>query len=442
MAERKIVGYRTVATSSDGSYDEQVPIYEGDPGTDAWRQKIWDKTPGTIHDKLTALMKKTAMSDDTSGLGAMGAANWAVKQGLFPKSELSKNGTYMQSFQMMQDDDTSAGHKLAQAGILGAMTYGAAGALGGAGAATESAAGAYGGMDAASVGALDVGAGSAAGGASTAGTTGGLLSGTAATGATEAAPIISNFVPTTAATNTMTGALVGSGTAGAASTGILGSGLSTGVAGLDSVLSNPALIGAGLGAAGSLLGGGNEPAGNVTTTQDIPEWLKGYAKAGMGGLLEAFKTSPGGVNPLTAQGAGYLSDVIGGDYLNNNPYLDAMFNRAAGQVGSRVNSQFTSAGRYGSGAHQGVLGESLGNLATDIYGGNYARERANQQAAALGSGAFGNMLIDQPFRPGQNLLSGVNSIKGGTTTSPYFNNQFGDLLSGSMGGALIGKMFA
>ncbi len=70
--------------------------------------------------------------------------------------------------------------------------------------------------------------------------------------------------------------------------------------------------------------------------------------------------------------------TISGGYLGANPFLDDIYSRAANRVGSQVASAVAKAGRGGSGAHANLLGESLGNLATDIYGGNYAQERQNQ----------------------------------------------------------------
>src|SRR3990167_7448210 len=218
-----------------------------------------------------------------------------------------------------------------------------------------------------------------------------------------------------------------------------GPGTGTGGGMLPSLLNNPALIGAGLGGLLASSGGGSDPSGTTTTTEDIPEWLKLYANIGMGGLTDAYAQSPGGISPLTQAGGGYLQDTIGGNYLNSNPYLDSMYDKAAGKVSAGVNSLFSKGGRFGSGAHQGVLGDTLSGLATDIYGGNYAAERTNQQNAALSSGTFGNFMIDQPFRPGQNLLTGVGSIRGSTKTEPYFQNKNADLLSGILGGSLLGK---
>lgn len=310
------------------------------------------------------------------------------------------------------------------------------------------------------------GGGALAGGETVAGTgaagTAGFEGG-AALGAAESAPALGGGLTAGTTTGGVGGGALGTGvtassTTGGVGGGALGTGVSGGTAGggilggtagagaasvggLGSILSNSQAIGAGLGAASSLLGGGSKPAGTTTTVQDIPDWLKPYAAQGLGGLVDAYNSTPNGVAPVTAAGNQYMQDVIGGDYLNSNPYLDAMFNKASGQVGAKVNSQFSSAGRYGSGAHTGVLGESIGNLATDIYGGNYARERQNQQQAAASSAAFGNSIISQPFLKGQNLLQGVNSIKGGTTSTPYFQNQAGDILSGALGGMALGKLY-
>lgn len=79
---------------------------------------------------------------------------------------------------------------------------------------------------------------------------------------------------------------------------------------------------------------------------------------------------------------GYINDVLSGQYLNANPYVDAMFNQAAGGVRANIDSQFASGGRLNSGAAQRALASGLGDLATNIYGTNYANERAQMTNAA------------------------------------------------------------
>lgn len=78
----------------------------------------------------------------------------------------------------------------------------------------------------------------------------------------------------------------------------------------------------------------------------------------------------------------YLQDVLGGNYLNSNPYLDQTFNRAADQTQARLGSAYAGAGRSGSGAYYNASGDAYGNLANQVYGGNYQMERNRQQQAA------------------------------------------------------------
>ena len=74
-----------------------------------------------------------------------------------------------------------------------------------------------------------------------------------------------------------------------------------------------------------------------------------------------------------------------GDYLDptSNPFITNLYNKLAGDVTSGVQSQFTSAGRLGSGANQAVLAEQLGNLGTQLYGQNYLAERGNMNNALM-----------------------------------------------------------
>jgi hypothetical protein len=147
------------------------------------------------------------------------------------------------------------------------------------------------------------------------------------------------------------------------------------------------LLGGGLG--GSM--GGSTPAGNTTTTT--------------GQTL-----APGGLQNI--------QDTIAGRYLDpsSNPYLSSTYDAAARQVTPRVNSIFELGGRYGSGMHQGILGQNLSDLANNIYGTNYQNERTRQFAAAT-------------------------SPIGNTVASPYFTNPLAGILSGALGGGVLGNLF-
>ena len=96
-------------------------------------------------------------------------------------------------------------------------------------------------------------------------------------------------------------------------------------------------------------------------------------------------------NPLLNQSQTEASNILSGNYLNpsTNPYSKALYDQMAGDVMSDVNSQFTSAGRFGSGANQEILTQELGQLANQVYGDQYNRERdimANTMATAPGLG--------------------------------------------------------
>lgn len=98
-------------------------------------------------------------------------------------------------------------------------------------------------------------------------------------------------------------------------------------------------------------------------------------------------------SPLTTAAQNQLTGTLNGDYLNSNPYIDATYNKAAKGVTNKYNeivnpgidSAFSGAGRYGSGAYAQARNTSdrtaateLGDLASTMYGQNYANERQNQ----------------------------------------------------------------
>lgn len=103
---------------------------------------------------------------------------------------------------------------------------------------------------------------------------------------------------------------------------------------------------------------------------------------------QGFATGDNAVSDLTI-------DTASGAYLNSNPYIDAMYGKAANAVKQQygdamldTQSAFSRAGRYGSGnldraeeRNSETLSKGLGDLATDIYGNNYANERGLMETA-------------------------------------------------------------
>lgn len=131
----------------------------------------------------------------------------------------------------------------------------------------------------------------------------------------------------------------------------------------------------------------NRELSGVASTGGLPTENQTLANLGLGGTT------------------GMLSNTISGKYLNpsTNPYLADTFNQAAkgvtDQYQTSIAPSLMAEGEVASGGGPGALannsafnqtqwqnqyglGQTLNNLATDIYGGNYQQERQNQLAAA------------------------------------------------------------
>jgi hypothetical protein len=150
--------------------------------------------------------------------------------------------------------------------------------------------------------------------------------------------------------------------------------------------------------------GGGGGGGETTTTQEIPIELKplatAYADKAMNLGEQSYNPYQGqryeDLNAIQTTGLGMTVDraLQGSQTVNNaesglnqmmdgsaNPYLDSMYNQAAGKVAGSVNSNFAQGGRYGSGAHTGALTEGLGNMATNLYGGAYEADQGRRMQA-------------------------------------------------------------
>jgi hypothetical protein len=103
-----------------------------------------------------------------------------------------------------------------------------------------------------------------------------------------------------------------------------------------------------------------------------------------------------------------LASTLRGDFLNSNPYLDRTFDLAAGKVRGALDTQFNQGGTYGSSMHQGAMAQNLGDLATQIYGGNFEAERARQMQGML----FAPELAQADYNDAQRLAQVGQSYEG------------------------------
>jgi hypothetical protein len=114
-------------------------------------------------------------------------------------------------------------------------------------------------------------------------------------------------------------------------------------------------------------------------------------------------------SPVSQAATNLATQTLNGGYLNSNPFLDSMFNRAAGASQAALSSQFAGYGRDVS-AQLPFRQQQLNDLATQIYGGNYDAER-NRQMQMLN---FQDQIAGQPYKDAA-MLRGVGAEIEGKT---------------------------
>lgn len=152
---------------------------------------------------------------------------------------------------------------------------------------------------------------------------------------------------------------------------------------------------------------GNATQQGVQGLQDVAQNMMTNGSGAYGALSQVVPGSTAGFNT----GLGQLQNVASGGMLNANQYLDPVLKSSMDDVATKVNSQFTAGGRYGSGAHTDTLTRSLGELSNQARLANYNTERGAQDSAAktllaggfTGAG-FGGQLDASQLTPAQTML--------------------------------------
>jgi hypothetical protein len=178
-------------------------------------------------------------------------------------------------------------------------------------------------------------------------------------------------------------------------------------------------------------------------TKDLPQWLKDFYQSNLSGASSLRDSLTGSVNPLYGASDDELAKTVSGAYLSpdSNPYLSKTADIISGKIGRAVDSRFESTGRYGSGAHQDVLGTDIGNALTQLYGTNYASERGRQLSTAAGMPAYLSGETTAKFSPFTNFGRLIPNLKNSATTEPYFRNKGAGILGGALAGSQLGGMF-
>lgn len=77
-----------------------------------------------------------------------------------------------------------------------------------------------------------------------------------------------------------------------------------------------------------------------------------------------------------------------------NPYSSALLNDAVGQATAQIDSGFSGAGRYGSGAHENARADAIGDLTSQFYSDAYDKQmQAAQQAGQLYNTGIGQQVV-------------------------------------------------
>lgn len=137
----------------------------------------------------------------------------------------------------------------------------------------------------------------------------------------------------------------------------------------------------------------NSGAGGNTYSGPTVSNLSGTTMSGVNQLATAgANTNTAGTRPLL-QGIGAastapsyaeqnLGDMANGSYLKSgNPYFNDALKGQLDQTANQVQSQFSGAGRYGSGANTGVLTNSLGNIRSSALSDQFNRDSQNMLTA-------------------------------------------------------------
>lgn len=137
----------------------------------------------------------------------------------------------------------------------------------------------------------------------------------------------------------------------------------------------------------------NSGAGGNTYQGPTVAPLSGTTMAGVNQLAQAgANDNTAGTRPLfqgigaASVGPSYaeqnLGDMANGTYLKNgNPYFDAALQPQLDKTAAQVQSQFSGAGRYGSGANTDVLTNQLGGIRAGALRDQFNADTANMLTA-------------------------------------------------------------
>jgi len=125
----------------------------------------------------------------------------------------------------------------------------------------------------------------------------------------------------------------------------------------------------------------------------------------------------GGMDPTLGAAQQYTQNVLGGQYLSGNPYLDAVLGKTRSNVTNQVNSQYSLGGRYGSDAHVGALTSELSAAENAARMGDYNTQMGRMDQAAQTAGQLSGQQSSNNAANYNNLLASAQADSGIRNTS-------------------------
>jgi len=184
---------------------------------------------------------------------------------------------------------------------------------------------------------------------------------------------------------------------------------------------------------------------NQTGTNAPSAAYSPYIDDAAGAVKSAYGTAQANLPSLMAgvnSANDYYKTQLSGANLNGNPYTDAILKTTNEGVTNDVNSQFSAAGRYGSGMHAGILATKLADADNALRYSNYAAERGYQDKAAAGLLSGTGVAAALPQASAGSYADQVRALLGGynttTGTSTGTTTQGSSLMQGLLGVAGAG----
>jgi len=198
-------------------------------------------------------------------------------------------------------------------------------------------------------------------------------------------------------------------------------------------------------AAGGLAGaaGGGSQAGTITVEEGIPDWLMPYVKPTLDKYsteVQNYQTDPYGVMPAAMQ---EFKNTVSGMYLDpsTNKWLEEYYKLGAERIKGTLSPSFGHMQAFGS--HSGyneALSRGLGDFATGLYGGNYAKERDRQTQMTAAAPNFLTQSSTSAFAPYSQYLNAIGNL-GKKKDQPYWEpSALQNILGGGMAGYGLGSM--